>query len=655
MIFFKAIQKIAFFTLPLFIIPVGLQAQQLPIRIVPLGNNPTIVRQLEQYPNNSRNNQVCPVDTLSLPFFDDFANNNSIYPNCAKWQDNHVFVNQDMANNPPSIGVATFDGLRPDGMPYDPTAGVSLGLPADTLTSQAIDLSGVGVGDDLFLSFYLQAQGLGDRPQVQDSFFIELKDSADNWITILEFGGVDNSVSTLTIPDFEQYFLAIDETRFLYDGFQFRFRNYAAISGNNDHWHLDYVYLEKNRNNANPTQVNFGKYPDVAYTKPPRSPLGNGYTAMPWTHFAANPMYRDSITLNNFNHNPCNTAGTLDRRYEVSELSPNATPLLTMPIAALANYSCSPNSEDEQSYSILGTFAPLVPTEKTILESKYSILFPTDFQSGTDFVGNDTTTTQTVLDNYFAYDDGTAESRVLALDIGTQIAVEFTAEVDDTVRGVYFHLPYFRNRNAEIDFVNVKIWLDTLSNEVFSNDIYRLRYSNGFNGFHFVEFEDFTGRKIPIPVQAGQKFYVGWQQSSRTEVPVGFDRSNDARDKTFVSIGSAWVNNDISGAIMIRPLLSVDSSFTLIPIEKIAEESALTTLQIYPNPTTNQVYLQLDEASQNKAADYQIQLHNMLGQQIYQGAFSTELSLFDYTNGIYVLSLIDAEGNLLTQQKIIKH
>lgn len=655
MIFFKAIPKIAFFTLPLFIIPVGLQAQQLPIRIVPLGNNPTIVRQLEQYPKNSRNNQVCPVDTLTLPFFDDFANNNSIYPNCARWQDNHVFVNQDMANNPPSIGVATFDGLGPDGMPYDQTASVSLGLPADTLTSQAIDLSGVGVGDDLFLSFYLQAQGLGDRPQLQDSFFVELKDNADNWITILEFGGVDNSVSTLTIPEFEQFFLAIDETRFLYDGFQFRFRNYAAISGNNDHWHLDYVYLEKNRNNANPTQANFGKYPDVAYTKPPRSPLANGYTAMPWTHFAANPMYRDSITLHNFNHNPCNTAGTLDRRYEVSEVSPNATPLLTMPIAALANYSCSPNADDEQSYGILGTFAPLVPTEKTILESKYSILFPTDFQSGTDFVGNDTTTTQTVLDNYFAYDDGTAEGRVLALNIGTQIAVEFTAEVDDTVRGVYFHLPYFRNRNAEIDFINVKIWLDTLSNEVFSNDIYRLRYSNGFNGFHFVEFEDFTGRKIPIPVQAGQKFYVGWQQSSRTEVPVGFDRSNDARDKTFVSVGSAWLNNDIPGAIMIRPLLSVDSSFTLIPIEKIAEESTLTTLQIYPNPTTNQVYLQLDEASQNKAAEYQIQLHNMLGQQIYQGTFSTELSLFDYTNGIYVLSLIDAEGNLLTQQKIIKH
>jgi hypothetical protein len=635
----------------LFADTISAQNSTFPLSVEPLESNPIIKKHLEDYPSFGRNNQVCPADTLTLPFFDDFANNGSVYPNCTKWQDNHVFVNEAMAIAPPSIGVATFDGLAPDGTPYNQFANPSDGLPADTLTSQHLDLSGLATTDNIFLSFYLEAEGLGDRPQVQDSFFVEFKDSADAWITIAQYEGIDDSISTLTVQGFRQIFLPINETRYLYKGFQFRFRNHASITGNNDHWHLDYVYLEDNRTNANPTQANFGSYADVAYTALPNSPLVNGYLSMPWRHFAANPMYNDSITLANYNHNPCNVAGTLDRLYEVNEVSPNNTVLLNMPIATLANYSCSPNSDDEQTYATVGTWGVLAPTEKTVIESKISILFPSGFQSGTDFVGNDTATRTTVLDNYFAYDDGTAEHRAIARRIGTKIAVEFQAEVADTLRGVYFHLPYVTNRNAEIDFINVKVWLDSLQNEVFSRDFYRLRYEASFNGFHYVTFEDYTGRKIPIPVQAGQKFYVGWQQASKEEVPVGFDKSNDASDKTFVSVGTSWINSPIKGAIMIRPLLSMSDTFTLIPIEKIEKNTA--TLRIFPNPTKEQVYLELDNI-ETEESDYQIQLNNMLGQQVYQGNFVTELSLRDYDSGVYILTLINRQGNIIAQRKIIK-
>lgn len=621
------------------------------LRLEPLGSNPTIKKHLEDYPSFGRNNQVCPVDTLLLPFFDDFANNNSIYPNCAKWQDNHVFINEAMAIEPPSIGVATFDGLSPDGTPYDQRATPAAGLPADTLTSQHLDLSGLTPTDNIFLSFFLEAEGLGDRPQVQDSFFVEFKDSADVWVTIAQYEGIDDSVSTLALQAFEQIFLPINETRYLYRGFQFRFRNYASITGNNDHWHLDYVYLEDNRTNANPTQNNFGSYADVAYTEPPNTPLQKGYTAMPWRHFAANPIYNDTITLANFNHNPCNTAGTLDRLYEVNEVSPNSTSLMNMPIAALPNYSCSPNSDDVQTYTTTSAWNTIVPTEKTILESKLSILFPTDFQSGSSFAANDTATKQTVLDNYFAYDDGVAEHRAIAQNIGTKVAVEYQAEVADTLRGIYFHLPYLTNRNSEIDFINVKVWLDSLQNEVFSRDFYKLRYEAGFNGFHYVSIEDYTGRPIPIPVQAGQKFYVGWQQASKNEVPIGFDKNNDARDKTFVSGGSVWENSEEKGAVMIRPLLSMVDTFTLIPIEKV--ETPTVELRIYPNPTQDQIYLEL-ENNELLWDNYQIQVNNVLGQVVYQGDFVSQLSMGDYEKGLYILTLTDMNGKIIAQRKIIK-
>ena len=115
----------------------GVQAQHL--RLQALENNPTLIEARQATHNiTARNNQVCAIDTLSLPFFDDFSAEYSIYPNCALWQDNHAFVNFDMASNPPSIGVATLDGLSHDGSPYNVYASVSVGSPADTLSSQLL-------------------------------------------------------------------------------------------------------------------------------------------------------------------------------------------------------------------------------------------------------------------------------------------------------------------------------------------------------------------------------------------------------------------------------------------------------------------------------------------------------------------------------------
>ena len=57
------------------------------------------------------------VKPLVLPFFDDFAYNSKI-PDPARWVDKNVFINQTMAVDPPSIGVATFDGLNSNGTPY---------------------------------------------------------------------------------------------------------------------------------------------------------------------------------------------------------------------------------------------------------------------------------------------------------------------------------------------------------------------------------------------------------------------------------------------------------------------------------------------------------------------------------------------------------
>jgi hypothetical protein len=118
-------------------------------------------------------------DTLKLPFFDDFTSTVG-FPNALLWQDSNVYVNHHFAISPPTFGVATFDNLDRTGKPYRPLSGNTHG-PSDTLTSSPINLltyqSGLNtlnyqISDSIYLSFFYQAQGLGDPIDRSDSLVL---------------------------------------------------------------------------------------------------------------------------------------------------------------------------------------------------------------------------------------------------------------------------------------------------------------------------------------------------------------------------------------------------------------------------------------------------------------------------------------------------
>jgi len=184
------------------------------------------------------------IDTLSLPFFDDFAKRN-IYPDSSLWLDMNIFVNTSAGENPPSVGVATFDALDSIGHLYD-DAGPTQFI-ADKLTSKPIDLNGTSA-DSIYLSFYYQARGFtGNAPEESDSLVLEFKTPQTNWTHI--WVAVFDSTF-----DFKKVMLPITDTTYLKKGFQFRFYNYATIGGsylpswsfNSDYWNIDFVNLDKN-------------------------------------------------------------------------------------------------------------------------------------------------------------------------------------------------------------------------------------------------------------------------------------------------------------------------------------------------------------------------------------------------------------------------
>jgi hypothetical protein len=490
---------------------------------------------------------------------------------------------------------------------------------------------------------------------VQDSFLLEFKNSSGQWVRIWQVSGLDNSVSSFQLTPFEQQYIAIDNADYLYRGFQFRFRNLAAIAGNNDHWHLDYIYIDENRtNNANPNHPTFGSSADIAFTHRPKTILKDSLTSMPWTHFrAANRQWANEVTLQQFNHNHSQIA-TLDREVVVEEVDPGNTLLLTEPIPAVGAYPPSPNTNDSLTHTLVNSITTLLPSEKTIVRTTHVILNPFGFQSNPIYEPNDTVTRETVLHNYFAYDDGTAETRTSAQGTGTKVAVEFVAEIEDTLQGIYFHFPYSRDAANSGDRVNIKVWLDNLhdSTEVFSRDFHTLQHRWGQNGFYFVNMVDFAGNKFNIPIRAGQRFYVGWQQMAGPLTPVGFDRSNDTSEKTWVGVGNTWTQSPWRGSVMIRPLLSPNENFDVMPIAPITELVEQPRLKVYPNPVQGQLNLELQQSRDN--AVYQISVHDVMGRLVYQKQLESTIEVGQWQAGYYLLTLQNEAGQVISQHKIIK-
>ena len=107
--------------------------------------------------------------TITLPFWDDFSTSTGLVDTTWWTQQSQaqVIIKTGIGIDPPSVGVATFDGIDASGIPYLPTptdGGV------DSLVSQYIDLTQVptSLRNSVYLSFFYQYKGLGEAPEHED-------------------------------------------------------------------------------------------------------------------------------------------------------------------------------------------------------------------------------------------------------------------------------------------------------------------------------------------------------------------------------------------------------------------------------------------------------------------------------------------------------
>jgi hypothetical protein len=616
------------------------------------------IAQLRLYPtsrtntNNARYNDLSgarkkATQTLTLPFWDDFSNPYGLYPDTLKWLDSYsVWVNSGMGINAPTINVATFDGLDSAGLAYNPNDGLVTGY-TDTLTSQPIDLSDLTLPienrESVYLSFFYQLQGNGEAPDIGDYLRVEFKDTAGVWIDMLSIFPRDELQSTV----FYDTIIKVD-ARFFHKAFQFRFRSYGRESGPYDTWNIDYVYLNDNRN------INDNSFPERAAASSLSSLFGE-YYAMPYNHFregksldtvtfdvtnlknTLTPVsinYRADAKFSNFTH----TGEVVNKTsYSITLVSSEGVKGVTGIMAPFervkTRLSTLPNPDDALQFNPLADSVHVKLRMKVI--SSDSVDQERAKFSPIDLRVNDTVSTNYILSDYYAYDDGVAEFTVGLVEAGNLAAYQFNMLVpQDTLIGFKVHLPpYGITSNQTMTFY---IYHDEngLPGEIWQTITARIERT-GANVYQTVKFN-------PAILVDEPRFYVGWRQPTAGNALVGLDVNNNTGDKIFVNTNGFWYQNAvINGSLMIRPVFGDGETEET----QVGVEDELN-IAIYPNPNSGSFYIDgyFDD----------LRIVNITGTPV---EFNTETSgsrTFIHLNkppGLYVLRL--TKGKTTETHKII--
>jgi hypothetical protein len=546
---------------------------------------------------NTSSGRTQSLEPMTLPFWDDFSfTQTEGYTNDTLWSaGKSVWVNNGIGINPPSIFSVSFDGLDSLGKPYNLTDVLGKGF-ADKLVSRPIKLNELPASQDdsVYLSFFYQVTGRREAPDLDDNLSLWFKTANGIWEKVFDVG---NSVA-LDPAIFYYHIVKVDK-KFFHDKFQFRFQNFARLSGPYDTWNLDYIYLNKRRT---ATDIYFH---DQTLTKPLTSIFKN-YRAIPLKHFkdtASTLLISPKVGFYNL------------YKFEAQSFKYTSAATIVERTGGIEKPANSFIIElDGDAQTILPKFTHLelelnetVPLDSLNLtaDSIY-IDFKLGFDSGDknivpetpffepiDFTLNDTIHSEFLLHKHYAYDDGSAEYGAGLNQPGGKLAYGFdlfTKEAD-TIQYVDIYFPEFGDNTSQT--VILKFWKSVAG--VPAAEIYRQTISVGRT-----QDNKFTRYQLVEPVGVKGRFFIGWEQTASLIVPVGLDKNTNSGDQIYFNITGNWEQNqNVTGSLMIRPVIGRGKASVINGIEKAERFS------IFPNPNNGEFYLPL------KATH--ISIYNVLG------------------------------------------
>jgi len=545
----------------------------------------------------------------------------STYPDTLAFLNNDggVFINDDMAPNAISSGVATFDGVKYNGFPYSTTA---VNGYADNLTSLPFYLGSFTNTDSIGLSFYWQSNSLGLPPQTNNFLALEFKTATGTWNQVWKKNGNPNDPE----EGFRLAFIPIDPI-YLYDGFQYRFKNYGLLNGRYNVWNVDYIYLNKKMKLSN------AETRDVSFSSINKNCLQN-YTSIPYQHF---------ISLSN-PESELKAESAINIRNKQPGTTIFAFTMLTTDNIIDTLYKAS-KSITLSTSSATTSFKTIV--EQDSIKAPY-ILRQNFYCTSPDTLGNDKIApidmsfnnfrrNETVFYDYYAYDDGTPEDAAQFRQDG---GLRFRTKYEILKNDILTHLDYCFLKNFGPDLTNLvahmTVWkvdgTDTVEIVENGQPIY-LKYSTDINGFVRYEFS-------PHITLVPGTYFFGLRQEFSVPLFIGYDRNNNRLDKSSISIdGKEWTPLsdfvDKPGTLMIRPVFYKQADSTIVTsVEPNYPKESKEQFTMYPNPAENLVNFAGNP-------DY-VTLYDISGRILLQQSITADTSgiqIDNLPNGIYVVAL----------------
>jgi hypothetical protein len=616
--------------------------------MTPLDSLMITIKDLSAYPVTSTTDTVWPsyniYDTLYLPSSPDTVNypvpdlvqdsvkihfvsslgDNSI------WQDNFAYWNYRYPIGPPTLGVATFDGLNEDGYPYDFINTTATGI-ADYLTSRPIFLgtkpnnTAYNPSDSIYLSFFYQPAGRGNSPETGDSLILEFwAPDSSKWFRIWGVPGAG-------LSSFKQVLVPITAQMFLEDGFKFRFKNIANLAGSLDHWHLDYVFLNILRN-ANDTVRS-----DVAFMYDENTLLKD-YTAMPWEHYKWDPAGFMADTLSVYQRNNDNVARIIADQF--LDIFHNGVPQQT--INGPLHPSIGPLSNFSTVYDIQSSGFEF---DTTLADTTAQFYVRFTFNPGSNLLLNDSTFFTQDFGCHYSYDDGTAEAAYGPQGAGAKLAYKFNVLQPDTLRAVRIHFePNVNNVSNKLFLLTIwdangaggapgtVIWQNTsLSTPVYVSE------NNGF-------YEYALDAKIVV----NGNYYVGWQQIDVEKLNIGFDLNTNTQSKIYYNVTGSWANASFAGSLMMRPVFACGIDY-LAGVEENFEE-AESEIVLYPNPSQNYFMIRSSEVPEH------VEMLDLSGRTVLSEDLNgkTEVNVNDVAEGIYLVRITFTDGSYGVRKLVVR-
>lgn len=552
--------------------------------LIPSGINQTLLNKESVAVKNSR-------AILTMPFFEDFSST-FVYPDAGKFSDSTAFINTGNAYAPLTMGVATLDGLDAYGYLYE--HGSSFAFPADTLTSQVIRLDSVFTGtphattvaDSLYFSFFYQPQGMGEKPDAEDSLLLEFYAANQNeWIEIWSASG--SSMTDFIAENGSPWkcvMLPITDTAYMTDGFMFRFRNYASYAdlsfptwaSNADFWNIDYIILDSERDSTDtiPTDLAFGERHET---------LLENYFSMPWNHFLANVSGEMTTEINAPYANLSTTLLNVTERLTIDDLS-----------GTTSNYNSGLSASNLNPQTDTAFYRSPVPytfNSMVAENAEFEVNMCINTATISDPIkSNDTLAFYQRFYNYFAPDDGSCEAGYGLTVNSAKAAYQFKLNTADTLQSVQMFFNRVVNDVNQIYFY-LTIWGDNAGvpgSVLYQQSGVRPEFEPGFNAFYTYVLDN--------PLLVSGTIYVGWEQTTNDVLNLGYDKNNDRSDHFFYNVDGTWYNTLYAGTPMIRIIVG-DS-----PYQHVGIDDEERTVSAFPNPCNDCGYIQFNDNDTKKVS-----------------------------------------------------